>query len=355
MNKLKEYHQNLGANLADDGIPLHYGDLKAEYQSALDHTILLDRSHEGRILLTGDDRFELVNRMSTNKIVEMAPDEGRATVFTNPNARVLYRAVCYNRPEGLLLITEPGQGQALSTYLQRNIFFNDKVQQQNLTNSTAQFALHGVTADSVMEQLHGGLSNLAPLHSAEITSNGVDITVVRGKNIIGNHWNIICPVNDAIQVHQLLREIGEKDGLIPAGSLTFNILRIRSGRPAGRELSQDYIPLEVGLWDEISFAKGCYTGQEIIARMESRERIAKTIVKVDLSTFVNAPAKIFHQGKQIGMLTSSATSPTGDHFAIAVLKTDYAKSGTVITIGGENIPATVTEFAGVQPTFIHPT
>ena len=58
---------------------------------------------------------------------------------------------------------------------------------------------------------------------------------------------------------------------IPAGSLTYNVLRIRAGRPGvGHELSTDYIPLELGLWDEVSFTKGCYTGQEIIARMESR-------------------------------------------------------------------------------------
>lgn len=355
MSQLSDYHQTLGATLADDGIPLHYGDLKTEYQSALQHAILLDRSHEGRILLTGDDRFELINRMSTNKTIEMSPDEGRATIFTNPNARVLYRAICYNRPEGLLLITEPGQGQALSQYLQRNIFFNDKVRLQNLTNSTAQFALHGTSSDAIMEQLHNGLSNLAPLHSAEILSDGMSITVARGKSIIGSHWSIICPRDHAIDVHKHLLEVGKNENLVPAGSLTFNTLRIRSGRPAGRELSQEYIPLEVGLWDEISFAKGCYTGQEIIARMESRERIAKTIVKVNLSTFVNAPATVYHEGKQIGILTSSVTSPTGEHFAIAVIKTDYAKTGTSITIGGDNTPATITEFAGVQPTFIHPT
>src|SRR6185295_4976010 len=95
-------------------------------------------------------------------------------------------------------------------------------------------------------------------------------------------------------------------GLIPAGSLTYNRLRIRAGRPGvGHELTQDYIPLELGLWDEVSFTKGCYTGQEIIARMESRGRLAKTIITVNLSAAVDAPAKLVADGHEVGMLTSS--------------------------------------------------
>jgi len=137
---------------------------------------------------------------------------------------------------------------------------------------------------------------------------------------------------------------------MPAGSLTYNTLRIRAARPARRELNSDYIPLEIGLWDEIHFAKGCYTGQEIIARMDSREKLAKTIVALDLSEWVQAPSDITLDGKSIGKLTSSVQAPTGDYFAIAVIKTQAIVKGTSVMVG--SVRATVLGLVGEQPDYI---
>ena len=153
MNELSRHHRALGARLAPDQIPLDYGDPGAEFAAALDAAILLDRSHEGRVLLTGRDRFELVNRMSTNEISGLASNGGTATIFTNPNARILFRAVCFNRPDGLLLISEAGQGEALANYLRRNIFFGDRVAVDDITAETAHFALHGRDASAAIEAL----------------------------------------------------------------------------------------------------------------------------------------------------------------------------------------------------------
>ena len=352
MTELSSYHQTLGGMLADDGIPLHYGDLKAEYHAALNGSILLDRSHEGRILLTGENRFELVNRMSTNNMVTMQLHEGRPTIFTTPTARIMYRVVAYNRPEGLLILTEPGQGEVIANYLNRNIFYGDKVQLLNIQSQTQHFALHGITADAIMSDIQGDLWNFPPLTSVEITVRDATFTLLRRKPILGSHWVIICQQKDAIMLHKYLLSIGEKHNLKPAGSLTYNTLRIRGGRPAGRELSQDFIPLEVGLWDEVSFSKGCYTGQEIIARMESREKLAKTIVKLDLSSFVNAPASVYDKNISVGTLTSSVESPDGEYFAIAVIKTQVSKTGSELTVGDKRIRASVVGYVGQQPSFI---
>jgi len=351
---LSRYHQSLGATLAEDGIPLHYGDssLKSEYNSALNGSVLLDRSHEGRILLTDDNRFELINRMSTNSMMDMQLHEGRPTIFTTPTARILYRVIAVNRPEGLLILTEPGQGEAITSFLNRNIFYGDKVKVLNIQAQTQHFAIHGITANTIMSELQTDLSDLPPRYSTEISIADATFTIVRRKSIIGSHWAIICQQKDAVTLHKHLLKIGEKHGLNPAGSLIYNTLRIRGSRPAGRELSQDYIPLEVGLWDEVSFSKGCYTGQEIIARMESRERLAKTIVKLDLSSFINAPATIYDKDTPVGTLTSSVQSPEGEYFAMAIIKTQASKAGTALTIGEDKIPATVIEYVGQQPSFI---
>jgi folate-binding protein YgfZ len=352
MSTLNAYHQSLGATLAQDNVPLHYGNLAEEYHAALNNAVLLDRSHEGRIFLTGDNRFEIVNRMSTNKIVDMPPHSGQATIFTNANARILYRVIAYNRPEGLLIITEPGQGDAIASYLQRNIFYGDKVNVINIQAQTAHFAIHGATAAQVMQSLSPDLAELSTLSSAEIEHPTATFTVLRRKPIVGTHWAILCQQQHAEAIHRHLLTIGAPHGLTPVGSLTYNTLRVRSGRPAGQELSTDYIPLEVGLWDEVSFRKGCYTGQEIIARMESRQRLAKALVKIQLSEFVEAPATVYMDNKAVGTMTSSVQAPNEEIFATAVLKTDAAHANTQLTVSDAHIHATVIDYAGEQPAFI---
>ncbi|HEX2907684.1 MAG TPA: hypothetical protein VHO69_12525 [Phototrophicaceae bacterium] len=140
---LADLHTIQGATLAPDGIPLHYGDLKAEYQAGLECAVLMDRSHEGRLHLSGTDRFALLQRISTNDLLNLAANEGRPTIFTNPNGRILDRVMVYNRQETALILTEPGRGPALRQYLQRNIFFNDQVTLADLAATTRLFVLHG--------------------------------------------------------------------------------------------------------------------------------------------------------------------------------------------------------------------
>src|SRR3972149_1973809 len=101
--------------------------------------------------------------MSTNDLLNMRPGEGRPTIFTHPNARILDRMLVYDRGDALLGIAEPGRGGALSGYLQRTIFSQDRVGQIEITARTRQFGLHGPLADSVMEALVPGASALLPL------------------------------------------------------------------------------------------------------------------------------------------------------------------------------------------------
>lgn len=347
---LHNLHLALNATLAADGIPLHFGDLKTEYHAALTGAVLMDRSHEGRLEASGRDRLELIHRISTNDLSNMASGEGRPTIFTNPNARILDRAFVYNQREKALLITEPGRGTPLAAYLQRNVFFNDDFKLVDLYAATHLFALHGPSADAVMEAWWPGLARLEPYFSTELTRDEIAVFVARRKPISGAHWVVVVPLEHAVMIWSSLLEAGTADGLTAAGSLTYNTLRIRAGAPAiGRELSQNYIPLEAGLWDEVSFTKGCYTGQEIIARMESRNRLAKLVVTLVMSAPADAPTDIFREGHKTGTLTSSVTTPDGEHIGIGFVKLIDAIPGSDISIGAEGIPATILSLAGAPP------
>lgn len=346
---LRDLHSAQGAYLAPDGIPQHYGDLRAEYRAALEQAVLMDRSHEGRFDVTGKSRIDLMQRMSTNDLLNMREGEGRATIFTSPTARIIDRVMVYNRGDKTLVTTEAGRGPAMQGYLQRNIFFGDDVQLSDLVDGTRLFALHGPNADAVLSALVTGADQLPPLFSVDAEIAGVPVFIARRKSLSGSHWIVISPTEQAADVWTAILDTGAAYHLRPAGSLTYNTLRIRSGRPAGRELSEEYIPLEVGLWDEVSFKKGCYTGQEIIARMESRSRLAKVMVQVRLSTSIDSPADIFHEGHKVGTLTSSVTTPDAEHIGIAVVKLAQSQSGTRLSVSPQKVEAEVIGLAAAPP------
>jgi tRNA-modifying protein YgfZ len=350
MTNLRDLHTAKGASLAPDGIPLHFGDLKAEYHAALEHAVLMERSHEARIEMAGKDNLNLMHRISTNDLMNMAAGEGRPTIFTNPNARILDRAVVHNANNRVIILGEPGRGNALTQYLQRNIFFGDEARVTNLATTTYEFDLHGPKADTIINLLVPDAASLPAYHSREIVLADTPVFIARRKALSGARWTIIMPIEAGVDIWSHIIERGAAHGLLPAGSLTFNTLRIRAGVPGvGRELSQDYIPLEVGLWDEISFKKGCYTGQEIIARMESRGRLANTIVALRLSAMIESPTDIYHEGRTAGRLTSSAVSPDGEIFAIGVIKVPLAQVGQTLLVGSEKIQAEVSMLVGAQP------
>lgn len=355
LDSMRDLHLSGGAALAGDGIPLDYGDLAGEYQAALRTVVLMDRSHEGRVELRGRDRLVIPHRTSTHDLEHLQPGEARPTLFTNANARILERAVFLHLGERALALTEPGRGPALQSYLQRNIFFGDDLHLRDLGQETHAFALHGPAADALMAQALGSAMPSSNDHAGampalEAAISGVAVIVARLKPVSGAAWVVIAPRTDSADVWRALKVEGAAHGLRTAGSLTYNTLRIQAGRPGvGRELSADYIPLEVGLWDEVSFTKGCYTGQEIIARMESRGRLAKTIVRLRLDAPLDAPAPLAADGRSAGTLTSSVTTPEGIHLGIGVVRLAYAQPGRALAAGSAGIPAVIIDLAGTQP------
>lgn len=351
MDVLKEHYLSSGATLAPDGIPLHFGDNLAEYQAALETAVLLDRSHEGRMLLTGRDRADLVNRISTNEMLSRSVGEGRATIFTNANARILDRIVMYRLDADTdLILTGPGRNASVGNYLQRNIFYADQVNLENWVGTHNQFALHGPMADQVLEDLFPGAADVQPMVAYGAQLEGTTVWLLRDKPLSGSAWCVIVEKQAAAKLWQAILDAGQPHGLLPSGGLTYNVLRIRDGQPGvGFELTDQFIPLELGLWDEVSFNKGCYTGQEIIARMESRNKLAKTLVRLKLTESLAAPVELSLGGRAVGQVTSSAQAPDGDVFAIGVVKVAASEAGQILNVADSSRTVEVVERLGVQP------
>lgn len=353
MTDLQTVHRQHGATLAADGIPLHYGQQAAEYDAALQQAILLDRSHEGRLIMAGRDALTLINRISTNQTLKLAAGEGCATLFTTSTARIIERAEVIQRADDTLLLTQPPRRALLHDHLRSNIFFNDQATLADETDTTHAFALHGYRAADFIARLVPAAAQWPLYHSEIVSIDDIQTRLIRRQTLVGSHWLFVVARAEGVALYQALLAQGAVDGLIPAGSLTYNLLRIRAGVPSLPEMNEDYLPLEAGLWDEVNFHKGCYTGQEIIARMDSREKLARVMVRLQLSAWVAAPTVLTVNGQKVGQLTSSVTAPNGDLFAIGFVRTTYANPNQMLI--ADTTDVSVLEMLGSQPAWVQPT
>jgi aminomethyltransferase len=322
------------------------------YRAALDGVALADESTLGRIYMRGKDRAALLQRISTNDVARLRPGQGARTVLTTPIGRIIDVLTVHALEDALLLITSPGQGGPVWAHLKKNIFFNDQVALEPAGRSHSQFAVYGPGAAAMLEQLSGvGLSGLRPHATAALELAGVQVLAAQREPIGGSSFTLYPPAD-------LLGAV--RDALIAAGAAaldegTLDVLRVERGYGAfGRELSQEYIQLETGLLDAVSFTKGCYVGQEIIARMESRGRLAKVLRGLKLTAddtnravgdqwSAIAPVKLDVDGKEAGDLTSVVVSPRFGPIGLAYVRSAHATAGTSVGIAGSDVRGEVVE------------
>ncbi|MCS6910629.1 MAG: hypothetical protein NZM11_08690 [Anaerolineales bacterium] len=298
----------------------------AAYRAAYAGAVVINRSVEGRVRVTGRDRLDLLHRMSTNDTNSLAVGEARQTVLTTAIARIVDAPWVLNRGETVLLVTGAGRAMAVRRWLAGYIFFRDDVKLTDASAELGQIGILGVRAAEVAEALWPGAAALAENHFGERD----DVLAWRGRPLAGDGYTLIAP---AAQLDALIAQ-AVTAGAILAGDETYQLLRLAAGRPeAGHELTEEYIPLEANLWHAVSFTKGCYIGQEIIARMESRGKLARRLVGLKLSTPVAEGAEVKTDETVIGKVTSAGVLPDYGPVALAFLKTAQCEPGTAVAVG----------------------
>jgi tRNA-modifying protein YgfZ len=304
------------------------------YSAALEGAAFADASATGRIWMRGDDRAALLHRLTTNDIERLQSGQGVAAVFTTPIGRMIDLVSVHALDDALLIVTSPGQGPAVYRHLKQNIFFNDKVTLQPAGNTLGRVELYGPQAPAVLAAL--GLPAELTLHGiATAPWHDAAVLLTRINPIGGQGFALHAPPEQTAALQAALTGAGAV-GLDVA---THAVLRVEQGYPAiGSEISTEYIPLEANLWDAISFSKGCYVGQEIIARMESRGRLAKVLRGLRLLDAVAAPApgapiKLAADGKAAGDLTSVVVSPRFGRIGLAYVRSAFCAPGTRLLAG----------------------
>ena len=320
-----------GQTLAAD-----YGDVAAEVAAVQSGAGVMDRGAWGRVQLTGSDRLPFLQRMSTNDFSQLPVGLGKPTVFPDSRGRMIDRALVYGWEEETLLVGSLGAHKRLAGWLRQYIFFRDKVAVADLSTDTGMLTVYGPRAVDVVR---AALSDADTaflddefLRRYQFTPvPEVEALVAAADPLGGQGVNLIVEPDRVAGLWARLVEAGAA----PLGYTAYDRLRIEAGWPEyGHEISEAYNPLEAGLLSAVSFTKGCYIGQEVIARLDTYQKLKQHLMGLRFRrTEVHAaPGTALElDGRPVGVLTSVASAP-GGAVGLGYLRVACAVAGATVSL-----------------------
>lgn len=309
------------ASLQDGRIPAAYSSVGEEYAAATQGVGVIDRSHMGRLKAIGDDALDLLNRLSTNKLDDLAVDAVMGAVLTTNKGRIIDLLFVLRQADYLLILTAPETRQRVAEWIDFYTFVED-VTIEDATEQTAMFSLMG---NGVADALPS-LADLPLYGSAALEVDGTTALALRTDFAGARAYDLIAPASDA----QRLWDGLTARGATPVGYAASELLRIERGvQLQGRELTDDYNPLEANLWDFISFNKGCYIGQEVVARLNAYDKVQRHLARLSWKGG-DSPAQgdaLYADGRRIGELTSVAPPECAGSVGLGYVRKAHAEPG----------------------------
>jgi folate-binding protein YgfZ len=293
-------------------------------------TLLIDRSERGKLALTGPDAKTFLHGQVTNDIEALEPGRGCYAAFLTHKGKMLGDLRVLDLGDELLLDTERSTLQELFNMIRRYKLGSD-VELHKRTLETALFSLVGPQARRV-----AGAEDLPQEEHANARAELAGAPVVLAVSDAG--VDVFCAAEDAEAVRAALVAAGAE----PADEEAAEVLRVERGRPRyGIDLDDSVIPQEAGLNERaVSFTKGCYVGQETVARLHYRGKPNRHLRGLRLSAPAATGAVLRLGDKEVGRIGSAVVSPALGPIALALVRRE-AGPGDTLAVGDDGVTAEV--------------
>jgi tRNA-modifying protein YgfZ len=299
--------------------------LATDYRSITESCGLLDRSERGKLALTGADARSFLQGQVTNDVEGLSPGEGCYAAFLTPKGKMLGDLRILDAGDEVLLDTERVALQGLFNMIRRfSIGYDVELHKRTLERGL--ISLIGPDADRVAGA--GELPAKENAHSV-VSVPATELTARAIRTDVG--IDLLCDAADT----DALRAALEDAGAAPVAEAAVECLRVERGRPRyGIDLDDSVIPQEAGLNERaVSFTKGCYVGQETVARLYYRGKPNRQLRGVRLSGPSSPGDELTLDGRVVGQLASVAESPRLGTIALALVRRE-APPGTHVAVSG---------------------
>jgi folate-binding protein YgfZ len=320
----------------NETLPKDYGDLRGEYDAIRGGVAVIDFSAAGKLQISGKNSVQFLNGLISNDVKSLKPGEGMLAAFPTIQGKLLALCRIYNLGEYLLLeldaINREKIFKNLSRFVPAGEFFVTDVSDQ-----FALISLQGPRTLELIEALTGLPTDERQYKIREWQIAGARVFIASHNRCGEPGFDLFAPAEFSQMVLETILERGVIFGARRAGSGAFEIARVEAGVPReGVDAGEDYIILESELGSAVSYTKGCYLGQEIIARIHWRGEPAKRLrgLLIDADQAPPPGAELFDdEAKKVGAITSSARSFALDRFiALGYVHRYHLTPGTEFTL-----------------------
>lgn len=340
---LHELHAELGGHFHELGgaeAVAHYGNSAAEYTALTQTAGVVDLSFRGRLCLTGADRVRFLHGQVTNDVLKLKTGEGCYAALVTNKGKLQSDANIYALAQELLLDFEPGLTRVITERLDHYIVADD-VQIIDVVPHYALMSIQGPRSTEVLAKLGLGLElPTQPLAIAHLADPALgDLYFARHARTSTAGYDCFIPTAAAAMVFdKLALAVREVDGRI-VGTDALDLGRFEAGIPRfGVDMDETNLPPEAGIEERaISYSKGCYIGQEVIARIRTYGQVAKALRRLHLPDGMNPlPVKgdkLFRDGRELGYVTSARFCPAFNaNLAFAYVRREANAPGNSLTL-----------------------
>ena len=315
------------------------GPLDDEITGALTSAAIVDTSSVGKLYVTGADRLDLLHRLSTNDLVGLRPSSAVGTVFTTDKGRIVDYVNVLVFSDSLLLITSPGQETRLKAWIDKYTIMED-FQLSIVTPIWSMYSLIGPDVFVKASDIFGRPSESGKVIDWQVADTSIKLHYC--EEFDRDCLNILVPREKAKKVWSILLEKGEVAGIKVLSSVGYEAVRIFQGIPGeGHELTDEFNPYEAGLAHAISFTKGCYIGQEVIARLDTYEKVQRKLVRMkfkDIPDYPHEKVLLTKGGESVGWLTSfSSTSVNGEYVGLGIVSKGKVSKGDTLIMRNQHM------------------
>ncbi len=295
------------------------------------------------LIFRGSERLDLINRLSTNQVDKLHEYQGLKTVLTSDKGRFIDLLTLYSFHDFVFTACSYGHAEKVKTHLDKYTIMDD-FQCENMANTHEAILFFGKDVDRfVSVELDFDITNAKNNDFKIIRGNKDDIIAARNDDAFGGTV-LIYPLEtkDEFNKKYLSSDITERYSLKMMNEISFNTLRVEYGIPAiGTEMNDETNPLECGLNKYVSFTKGCYIGQEVIARLDTYDKISKhlTGIKFENANEIETNGNkliITDDNKECGNITSTAISTKFGKIGLGFIKTAFLNYNKKYFVKEEN-------------------
>lgn len=316
------------------------GDPAKQVQATRAAVGLCDLSDRGKLRLSGRDRLPWLQGQITNDVLTLPEGRGMEAAVLNVQGHLLTLMRVFALPDALLLdLPAPTKERILATFDRYLIL--EEVVIEDVTRSLALFSLQGPRAAEALAALVGSAPALPPWGIMEAAWGGAQLLVARTTHTGEDGYDLFVPAALAPSLKEALGASIAPLGGTAVDPEALDLLRLEAGIPWwGRELEEAVVPPEARLDRAISRTKGCYVGQEIIARIDARGQVNTLLVGLAARDRAPRPGDLLFalrdRSRSLGRVTSAGVSPTlYAPIALGYLRREHTEPGTPVIASGE--------------------